>query len=430
MLALLRAEGGDDEPHGTRPGLVEGAGVVGRLPIAVRETDGVAERVDLPFALGDALLELGFIAATPDERRLREIGHEGVGVGIDEDAAGLAVDDASEQVAQAWVGGGEREVGPDLGGGVAQPHGLDVAGEHGGVGPAVEGAGLDGGVEGVGVAVDEELAELRVGDPSGALGEELLDGFRAEAAVGWFGAALGHVPRGFDVALLRGCGSGVGRQGFGGEQGGREAAHGGGGGELQQLSPVGRPVGAGHRLTLIVRYRWVADLCRAATRVDTMGLKLHRSLVRCILLLLMPVLARAQVRRQAPTPVRVADASCARCHAAIVRQYLASPKANASGMAAERLHAGSFQHAASGVNYKVLAAGGEAQLRYARAGAEPLAGSHALAYFLGSGHLGRRISIARRATCSRARWRSMRGSMRTRWRRDWRTARPCRRRCR
>ena len=119
-----------------------------------------------------------------------------------------------------------------------------------------------------------------------------------------------------------------------------------------------------------------------------MGLKLHRSLVRCILLLLMPVLARAQVRQQAPTPVRVADASCARCHAAIVRQYLASPKANASGVAAERLHAGSFHHAASGVDYQVLDAGGEAQLRYARAGAEPLAGSHALAYFLGSGHLG------------------------------------------
>ena len=102
----------------------------------------------------------------------------------------------------------------------------------------------------------------------------------------------------------------------------------------------------------------------------------------------MPVLARASVRPQGPTPVRVADASCARCHAAIVRQYLASAKANASGVAAERLHAGSFRHAASGVEYQVLDAGGEAQLRYARAGAEPLAGSHALAYFLGSGHLG------------------------------------------
>ena len=43
-------------------------------------------------------------------------------------------------------------------------------------GRPLEGAGLDGGVEGVGVAVEEELAEFGVGDFGGALGEELLDG--------------------------------------------------------------------------------------------------------------------------------------------------------------------------------------------------------------------------------------------------------------
>ena len=95
----------------------------------------------------------------------------------------------------------------------------------------------------------------------------------------------------------------------------------------------------------------------------------------------------AVLRPQAPTPVRETDASCARCHAEITRQYLASPKANASGVASERLHTGSFEHNVSGVDYQVLDAGGEAQLHYARRGA-PLAGSHALRYFLGSGHLG------------------------------------------
>src|SRR6202000_610395 len=100
---------------------------------------------------------------------------EGVGVRGEEDAFGLAVDEAAEEVAKFWALGGEGDVGPDLVGGVAEPHGVDVAGDDEGVG-FVGGGGVgggegDGGIEGVGEAIGEEPGEFGVGDFGGGVDE-------------------------------------------------------------------------------------------------------------------------------------------------------------------------------------------------------------------------------------------------------------------
>ena len=89
-----------------------------------------------------------------------------------------------------------------------------------------------------------------------------------------------------------------------------------------------------------------------------------------------------------PTPVREVDAPCARCHAKVFESYLATPMANASGMAEEKLKPGLFKHSSSGTEYSISELDHQAVLS-ARSAADP---SHdvqqRLKYFLGSGHLG------------------------------------------
>ncbi len=95
----------------------------------------------------------------------------------------------------------------------------------------------------------------------------------------------------------------------------------------------------------------------------------------------------AELRPQA-TPVRQADATCARCHASLFRSYLDTPMANASGLAAENLKTATFVHNPSGVTYSVSNGNGKAVLE-ARDGSTSMPiGKWTLSYFLGSGHLG------------------------------------------
>lgn len=102
-----------------------------------------------------------------------------------------------------------------------------------------------------------------------------------------------------------------------------------------------------------------------------------------LLLLLIVPFGRGQA-----TPVRVADAPCARCHAQIYRSYLNTPMAHASGDAEENLTPGMYRQAASGVVYTIENAGGVPILSEEDAH-RPGADQHAvLNYFLGSGHLG------------------------------------------
>ena len=107
---------------------------------------------------------LGFIVDGPGERRGLLVAHEGVGVGIEKDHARLAADRAFEQNTKRLILFGQWKVGPDLGRGVAQPHGIDVAGNDIGVGLAVKRAGKDRGVEGIGKAVLKDGRQRRIAD--------------------------------------------------------------------------------------------------------------------------------------------------------------------------------------------------------------------------------------------------------------------------
>lgn len=96
----------------------------------------------------------------------------------------------------------------------------------------------------------------------------------------------------------------------------------------------------------------------------------------------------AQITQARPTSVRIADASCAKCHAEIYKRYLATPMANASGAASERPHPSTTVRSAVGVeyNFEYSASDGRATLRSRKDGGDSR--TESLEYFLGSGHLG------------------------------------------
>ena len=87
------------------------------------------------------------------------------------------------------------------------------------------------------------------------------------------------------------------------------------------------------------------------------------------------------------------DGACAGCHREIYEKYQRTPKARASGPAAEGLTpammAADFRHQASGVDYRVSLHEGQAVMSYARAGTPELLGEEKLEYFVGSGKRGR-----------------------------------------
>lgn len=88
------------------------------------------------------------------------------------------------------------------------------------------------------------------------------------------------------------------------------------------------------------------------------------------------------------TPVRVADASCAKCHRDIFEKYLTTPMANASGIATEKFEAGELDHKASGVDYRLFLRDNKAMLGIHSTRDPQLHEERQLDYFFGSGHLG------------------------------------------
>src|SRR3989442_12022 len=80
---------------------------------------------------------------------------------------GLGADEALEYGFESRAAVGKRDVGRDLVGGIAKPHGVDVAGDDERVGPpTVIGSEDDRGVEGVGKTVLEKPGELGIDDVS------------------------------------------------------------------------------------------------------------------------------------------------------------------------------------------------------------------------------------------------------------------------
>ena len=107
----------------------------------------------------------------------------GIGIGVDEFE--LAEDHPGEHVAKVFVLRRELHVGPDLGAGIAQPHGVDIARVDERVVESVFALVLevDRGVERVGEAVAEHPGQLGIREHLLNLDDGLLDGFGDEEPV-------------------------------------------------------------------------------------------------------------------------------------------------------------------------------------------------------------------------------------------------------
>jgi len=81
--------------------------------------------------------------------------------------------------------------------------------------------------------------------------------------------------------------------------------------------------------------------------------------------------------------------ACAGCHAEIYKSYAETAMAKASGPAMQGLLTGDFQHAPSGVRYRVYTENGQAWMSFERSGDREVRGKRELLYFIGSGHRGR-----------------------------------------
>jgi predicted CXXCH cytochrome family protein len=85
---------------------------------------------------------------------------------------------------------------------------------------------------------------------------------------------------------------------------------------------------------------------------------------------------------------------CAKCHRAIFDAYAETPMARASGPAMQDFLPGEFQHAASGMHYRIYEENGDAWLNFDRTGDNELHGKRKLLYFIGSEHRGRTYLFA------------------------------------
>ncbi len=81
--------------------------------------------------------------------------------------------------------------------------------------------------------------------------------------------------------------------------------------------------------------------------------------------------------------------ACSGCHSKIYASYQKTAMARTSGPATEGLISGEFEHAASGVHYRVYTDKGAAWLAYERPGDPAVRGTRELLYFIGSGRRGR-----------------------------------------
>ena len=124
VAALLLTEGLHGEGDGLLPQVAKDGAVARHAPILMRQADDVAMRVDLIFALMQFGLHVGHVALPLTSRRTVV---EGVGIGVDHQAAQLPQYHAAQHMGQLRVVVGKAHVGPHLGTRVAQPHGVDVA---------------------------------------------------------------------------------------------------------------------------------------------------------------------------------------------------------------------------------------------------------------------------------------------------------------
>jgi predicted CXXCH cytochrome family protein len=122
-----------------------------------------------------------------------------------------------------------------------------------------------------------------------------------------------------------------------------------------------------------------------------------RSLLVLVLTLSTLPLVAQQAQKTAPPEKAVAvkkieppgNGACQKCHAEITNSYSLTAMAQASGPAIDQLIPTDFQHAVSGVHYRVYAESGAAMLGFERVDDPTVRGTRRLQYFIGSGHRGR-----------------------------------------
>ena len=159
--------------------------------------------MDAGFHLGEVVFPLAYFIDVFVKR---------VGVGIEQNAGGVAVYHAFDELLQILIVLHEWQVGPHLCGTVAQPHGIYIAGDDVGIGAATHHFEIDRGVEGVGETVAKEPGGFGVFDVGLQGFDERFYGGAAEAALG-----QGHAYGG-ETGGLR-PGGAAGQQGEAGKAG-------------------------------------------------------------------------------------------------------------------------------------------------------------------------------------------------------------------
>src|SRR5581483_5838344 len=101
LAPLLLAEGPYDQGHGAAPLVIEGGAVLSRLPVTIRQANRMTQGVNLPLALRHSRLHLRFVLDGPLQRLgAFGVGQKGIRIGIDQNAAGLAVYQAAKHFLQ------------------------------------------------------------------------------------------------------------------------------------------------------------------------------------------------------------------------------------------------------------------------------------------------------------------------------------------
>ena len=148
----------------------------------VSQTNGIAQGINFPFALVNTGFHYGkvFFPLT----FLVDVFVKSIGVRIQDDALLLAVDYTSDQFLKFFVSFRQRQIRPNLGCTVAQPHGVNITRNDISVGFAINHFKLHRSVECIGETIFKQPGEFRVGNLFFELYNSRLYGCTAELAIG------------------------------------------------------------------------------------------------------------------------------------------------------------------------------------------------------------------------------------------------------
>ena len=132
FLALLFTKSGENCLHAINPFVAEDRSVTGHLPILVREPNRIALRINLPFPL--VVVRVHVRTVSHPMASCRAVVER---IGVDSYRKELTIYDPGNHPPQMLILSSELHIRPDLGSGIAQPHGVYVSGIDEGVRIAV-----------------------------------------------------------------------------------------------------------------------------------------------------------------------------------------------------------------------------------------------------------------------------------------------------